>query len=108
MKVYNFKKDSIERRTKLNGYRIHVIPTLGWFVVENNNNEETLLIDPEDFNAQELSTCDSITKLIKNKIKEYYKEENGIVLYFGKDYISHINEILIRNKEHTLVIESIN
>ena len=105
MKVFNFKKSAVtEKRTELGYYKIHVINNLGWFVIQDEGETQTLLIDPEDFNSELLRSSDSIKSLIEDRIRDDFDDEREVSLCFGKDFLPAIDKIIKRNKEHALVV----
>ena len=105
MKVLNFKKSDVaERRSELGYYKIHVINNLGWFVIQDEGETQTLLIDPENFNSETSRSYESIMNLLMDNIRENFGERRDVELCYGKDFLPAIEQIIKRNKEHALVV----
>ena len=105
MKVLNFKKSDVaERRSELGYYKIHVINNLGWFVIQDEGETQTLLIDPENFNSETSRSYESIMNLLMDNIRENFGEKRDVKLCYGKDFLPAIEQIIKRNKEHALVV----
>ena len=105
MKVLNFKKaDVTETRSELGYYKIHVINNLGWFVIQDEKETQTLLIDPENFNSEMSCSYENIRNLLIDSIRENFGEKRDVELCYGKDFLPAIKQIIKRNREHAFVV----